>query len=104
MHYIEEGQQVSPNEVSSAIYNSMKFFGVLPLFSGAICSTVDPEIFFPEQGGSPKEAKKICSQCPDRIPCRDFAFQHNIQHGVWGGLTSTDRRKLLKLVEIKNAS
>ena len=29
----------------------------------ALCSQTDPEAFFPEKGGSTRDAKKICSQC-----------------------------------------
>ena len=32
----------------------------------ALCAQTDPEAFFPEKGGSTREAKKICQRCPVR--------------------------------------
>jgi WhiB family redox-sensing transcriptional regulator len=104
MSLISNNEEVYHSEVADAVYSSLKFIGKLPLFSGAVCATVDPEIFFPEQGGTPRHAKKLCEGCPVRIPCRDFAFEHNIKYGIWGGLTYKDRTRLLKLVEVEDAS
>ncbi|MFJ9662847.1 WhiB family transcriptional regulator [Streptomyces griseoflavus] len=41
-------------------------------------------------------AKELCAECPFIEPCRDFALRPNgkQQHGVAGGLTSTERRAL----------
>ena len=29
----------------------------------ALCSQTDPEAFFPEKGGSTRDAKRVCAQC-----------------------------------------
>ena len=63
------------------------------------CSQVDPEMYFPEKGGSGatqyefKVAKKICNDCPYRAACLSWAIENN-ELGVWGGTTERERRVL----------
>jgi WhiB family redox-sensing transcriptional regulator len=38
--------------------------------------------------------KKICEQCPVRIPCLDYALSNNITYLVWGGLAANARAKV----------
>lgn len=59
-----------------------------------LCSQTDPEAFFPDKGGSTKEAKKICVQCEVRDECLQYAIDHDERFGVWGGLTERERRAL----------
>lgn len=63
-----------------------------------------PEAFFPEQGqqapGDIRMAKEMCSACPIRLECLQFAVQHP-QRGIWGGLTQNERRRLKKLNNAK---
>lgn len=63
----------------------------------AICSQVDPEIFFPRQGEKPDAAKSVCAQCPVRLGCLDDALRNGEDDGVRGGLTSNERKALRKL-------
>lgn len=65
---------------------------------GALCSQVDPEIFFPEVGSSytSQTAKKVCGQCDVKQQCLDFALERREQHGVWGGTAPADRYRLLR--------
>jgi len=35
----------------------------------ALCAQTDPEAFFPEKGGSTRDAKKICTTCDVRGEC-----------------------------------
>lgn len=60
----------------------------------AICAQTDPEAFFPEKGGSTREAKKICLGCPVRQECLDYALAHDERFGIWGGLSERERRRL----------
>jgi WhiB family redox-sensing transcriptional regulator len=60
----------------------------------ALCGQTDPEIFFPEQGGSPEAAKKICVQCEVRLNCLEWALSNEEEHGVWGGLTAQERKRI----------
>ncbi|MEO8815151.1 MAG: WhiB family transcriptional regulator [Mycobacterium sp.] len=60
----------------------------------ALCAQTDPEAFFPEKGGSTRDAKKICQRCPVRNECLDYALGHDERFGIWGGLSERERRRL----------
>ena len=60
----------------------------------ALCAQTDPEAFFPEKGGSTREAKKICLGCDVRKECREYALAHDERFGIWGGLSERERRRL----------
>lgn len=66
-----------------------------PWMADAVCAQTDPELFFPELGGSTREAKTICARCSTRLRCLEFALEHN-EVGVWGGLSNMERAKLRK--------
>ena len=55
------------------------------------------EIFFPEKGGSSREAKRICSECPVRIECLNYALRRDERYGVWGGMSERERRRLKRM-------
>ena len=60
----------------------------------ALCAQTDPEAFFPEKGGSTREAKKVCSGCEVRAECLEYALENDERFGIWGGLSERERRKL----------
>jgi WhiB family transcriptional regulator, redox-sensing transcriptional regulator len=60
----------------------------------ALCAQTDPEAFFPEKGGSTRDAKRICTSCDVRDQCLDYALQNDERFGIWGGLSERERRKL----------
>ena len=60
----------------------------------ALCAQTDPEAFFPEKGGSTREAKRICQACPVRDECLEFALEHDERFGIRGGLSDRERRRL----------
>jgi WhiB family redox-sensing transcriptional regulator len=60
----------------------------------ALCAQTDPEAFFPEKGGSTREAKRICQGCEVRDACLDYALAHDERFGIWGGLSERERRRL----------
>ena len=62
----------------------------------ALCAQTDPEAFFPEKGGSTREAKKICTGCDVRAECLTYALSNDERFGIWGGLSERERRKLKK--------
>jgi WhiB family redox-sensing transcriptional regulator len=62
----------------------------------ALCAETDPEIFFPEKGGSTREAKKVCLSCEARSFCLESALETGERFGIRGGLSERERRKLLK--------
>ena len=76
-----------------------------PWMAEGLCGQVDPEIFFPEDGvskligwsndnlpGRVLQAKALCESCPVMDECREYGLDE--EYGIWGGLTSTERRKL----------
>jgi WhiB family redox-sensing transcriptional regulator len=50
--------------------------------------------FFPARGESVRDAKAVCAVCPVTSQCLEFALQHKVAHGVWGGLSERERRTL----------
>ena len=60
----------------------------------ALCAKTVPEAFFPEKGGSTREAKRICQGCEVRDACLDYALAHDERFGIWGGLSERERRRL----------
>ena len=60
----------------------------------ALCAETDPEAFFPEKGGSTREAKRVCSGCEVRAECLEFALANDERFGIWGGLSERERRRL----------
>ena len=64
----------------------------------AACSEVevDPEIFFPERGGSSKAARAVCERCDVREKCLEYALNNKEQFGIWGGTSERERRRLRK--------
>ncbi len=60
----------------------------------ALCAETDPDIFFPEKGGSTTPATSVCSQCLVQAECLEYALSHDIRHGIWGGMSDNDRRRL----------
>ncbi len=60
----------------------------------ALCAQTDPEAFFPEKGGSTREAKKVCLSCEVQSECLEYALLHDERFGIWGGLSERERRRL----------
>lgn len=60
----------------------------------SLCRETDPEAFFPEKGESALSAKRICNQCPVKSQCLKHALDEDEPFGVWGGMTTRERRLL----------
>jgi WhiB family redox-sensing transcriptional regulator len=60
----------------------------------ALCAQTDPEAFFPEKGGSTREAKRVCGSCDVRVDCLEYALSNDERFGIWGGLSERERRRL----------
>jgi WhiB family transcriptional regulator, redox-sensing transcriptional regulator len=67
---------------------------LLPWQEQALCAQTDPEAFFPEKGGSTREAKRVCGRCEVRGDCLEYALAHDERFGIWGGLSERERRRL----------
>lgn len=68
--------------------------------AGALCAQVGGDEWFPDKGGSTREAKSVCNgdenrpACPVKAQCLIYALEHDERFGVWGGLSERERRKL----------
>lgn len=69
-----------------------------PEFPLALCTDVDPDIFFPHPHDREGffEAMSICLGCVHRNECAEFAIEHEITDGVFGGLGPEQRRLIRK--------
>ncbi len=72
--------------------------GIMGWQERALCAQTDPEAFFPEKGGSTREAKKVCTGCEVRAECLEYALANDERFGIWGGLSERERRKLKRRV------
>ncbi len=70
--------------------------GELGWQTDALCAQTDPEAFFPEKGGSTRDAKKVCGACNVRARCLEYALSNDERFGIWGGLSERERRRLRK--------
>src|ERR1700677_3658108 len=64
----------------------------------ALCAQTDPEAFFPEKGGSTREAKRVCRGCDVRAECLEYALENDERFGIWGGLSERERRRIKRQV------
>ncbi len=60
------------------------------------CRLHPPATFFPSDGVGVDRARKICKDCPVIATCLEFALEERIDHGVWGGCSERERRRILK--------
>ena len=70
-------------------------------YKGA-CNEADPEVFFSpqaERGARRRQreatAKSYCARCPVIEQCLQHALSVRESHGVWGGLSTDERRARL---------
>lgn len=69
----------------------------VPDWTGAACVDTDPDVFFPGRGSTYAEirkAKVICYACPIRQRCLDYAMEAHQVHGIWGGTSEAERRRM----------
>ena len=72
----------------------------------AACNGSQAELFYPpapparegrdERLARERAAKRVCAGCPVRTQCLDYAIAASERHGVWGGLTELERRRLTR--------
>jgi WhiB family redox-sensing transcriptional regulator len=60
----------------------------------ARCRGVQPTIFFPDSDDAAQAALELCSQCPVREACLEYALETKEVLGVWGGTTELERRRM----------
>ena len=64
----------------------------------ARCTDTDPELWFPELDSlwRVREAKNICEKCSVKKECLEYALVNGFKEGIWGGLSPTERNRVLK--------
>ena len=60
------------------------------------CAEQHPSIFFPSDGVGVERAKKLCEGCVAQSQCLEYALVNRVEHGVWGGASERQRRRILK--------
>ncbi|MGH7196241.1 MAG: WhiB family transcriptional regulator [Candidatus Saccharimonadales bacterium] len=66
----------------------------------------DPDSFY-VSGAEQNQAKRQCRGCKVRLQCLAFAIRTETldnTHGVWGGTTERERRRLVKRAEKRDMS
>lgn len=83
------------NAVKQDLITAMQIFG------DPDCSKM-PEVFFPEdetneraRAKSEAIAKAICSGCPIKKNCLDFAIAYEEAYGIFGGMNHRERAKFI---------
>ncbi|MFN8035152.1 MAG: WhiB family transcriptional regulator [Acidimicrobiia bacterium] len=60
------------------------------------CRSYEPSFFFPSDGVGVEAAQRICRECPVKADCLEYALTYRIDHGVWGGASERERRRILR--------
>ncbi|MFV0316410.1 MAG: WhiB family transcriptional regulator [Microthrixaceae bacterium] len=60
------------------------------------CAHKAPSVFFPSDGVGVEKAKKVCEGCPVADQCLEYAIKYRIDHGVWGGTSERQRRRIIR--------
>lgn len=73
----------------------------------AACKGMDLSNFFSEterQSALTRKknakTKQICNDCSVQKNCLFYAIENKIEYGIWGGLTSTERRALVENLHV----
>lgn len=60
------------------------------------CRHTAPATFFPSDGLGVQSAQRVCAECPVAPECLEYALENRIDHGVWGGKSERERRRILR--------
>jgi WhiB family redox-sensing transcriptional regulator len=70
----------------------------------AACRGPQATVFFPpstferkdEKLERERRAKAICATCAVKQPCLEYALRIREPHGIWGGLSEAERKRMLE--------
>ena len=68
------------------------------------CRDLPPATFFPSDGVGVDVARQICADCPVKAPCLEYALRNRIDHGVWGGASERERRRIARQRRLEAAA
>ncbi len=60
------------------------------------CKDVSPAVFFPSDGIAVQAEQRLCAECSVSATCLEYALVNRIDHGVWGGCSERERRRILR--------
>lgn len=58
------------------------------------CREYPAGTFFPRDGVGVIIAQRICATCPVASQCLEYALENHVDHGIWGGKSERERRRL----------
>lgn len=67
-------------------------------FDRGACAGLDPELFHPGRGESTGPAKTVCRSCGVRVDCLEWALANREVHGIWGGTSERERRRVRRRI------
>jgi WhiB family transcriptional regulator, redox-sensing transcriptional regulator len=59
------------------------------------CRLVPAETMFPSDSAGVVVARRICAACEVKPQCLSYALANRLEHGVWGGTSSRERRRII---------
>lgn len=65
-----------------------------PWHKQGACRGMTPRQFYSENYIENESARAICASCEVRSDCLEYALHNRIQHGIWGGKTELERRRI----------
>jgi len=68
------------------------------------CREEQPSLFFPSDGVGVEVARRVCATCPVKSPCLEYALRNGIDHGVWGGASERERRRIARRRRLERAA
>ncbi|MGH9019764.1 MAG: WhiB family transcriptional regulator [Acidimicrobiales bacterium] len=60
------------------------------------CREYPAGVFFPRDGLGVIKAQRICATCPVADQCLEYAIDNHVDHGVWGGKSERERRRIAR--------
>lgn len=64
-------------------------------YPSALCGQIEPDLWFPEKGGTSSPAKKICHSCIHESECLEDALSQPHQTGIRGGKSDRERKRII---------
>jgi WhiB family redox-sensing transcriptional regulator len=60
----------------------------------AACKGMESNLWFPARGGASEFALDVCSMCPVKVECGEYAIPDPGLQGIWGGMMKEQRDRI----------
>ena len=64
----------------------------------ALCKGLPYDFMFPTEQYAEDQNKTYCRPCPVREQCLNYALDNNIHHGIFGGTSANERRRMRRQI------